>query len=216
MFMMKFLITGFEPFGGERTNPAYEAVKGLPDRIEDIEIIKSEIPTAFHLSIQKVEALIKNHMPDVVICVGQAGGRSNVTLERIGINIDDAGIPDNQGKQPIDEAIYLDGPAAYFSTLPIKAIVKTLRENGIPAGVSNSAGTYVCNHIMYGLLHVLKTEYPGVRGGFIHVPYCESQVVDRPNVPSMNLASLTKALQLAIKCTYESNRDIKMTDGVDC
>ena len=216
MFKMKVLITGFEPFGGEHTNPAYEAVKALPDRIEDIEIIKSEIPTAFHVSIQKIEALIKTHLPDVVICVGQAGGRSNITIERVGINVDDAGIPDNLGKQPIDEAIYLDGPAAYFSTLPIKAIVKALRENGIPASVSNSAGTYVCNHIMYGLLHVLKTEYPGVRGGFIHVPYCESQVVDKPNVPSMNLFSITKALKIAIMCTCAIDHDIKMTDGVDC
>lgn len=213
---MRVLITGFEPFGGEITNPAYEAVKGLPDQISDIQIIKSEIPTAFQVSIQKIEALIKTHLPDVVICVGQAGGRSNITIERVGINVDDAGIPDNLGKQPIDEAIYLDGPAAYFSTLPIKAIVKALRENGIPASVSNSAGTYVCNHIMYGLLHVLKTEYPGVRGGFIHVPYCESQVVDKPNVPSMNLFSITKALKIAIMCTCAIDHDIKMTDGVDC
>lgn len=216
MFKMRVLITGFEPFGGEITNPAYEAVKGLPDQISDIQIIKSEIPTAFQVSIQKIEALIKTHLPDVVICVGQAGGRSNITIERVGINVDDAGIPDNLGKQPIDEAIYLDGPAAYFSTLPIKAIVKALRENGIPASVSNSAGTYVCNHIMYGLLHVLKTEYPGVRGGFIHVPYCESQVVDKPNVPSMNLFSITKALKIAIMCTCAIDHDIKMTDGVDC
>lgn len=213
---MRVLITGFEPFGGEITNPAYEAVKGLPDQISDIQIIKSEIPTAFHVSIQKIEALIKTHLPDVVICVGQAGGRSNITIERVGINVDDAGIPDNLGKQPIDEAIYLDGPAAYFSTLPIKAIVKALRENGIPASVSNSAGTYVCNHIMYGLLHVLKADFPDVRGGFIHVPYCEAQVVDKPNVPSMNLVSITKALKIAIMCTCAIDHDIKMTDGVDC
>lgn len=213
---MKVLITGFEPFGGEVTNPAYEAVKGLPDQISDIQIIKSEIPTAFHVSIQKIEALIKTHLPDVVICVGQAGGRSNITIERVGINVDDAGIPDNLGKQPIDEAIYLEGPAAYFSTLPIKAIVKALRENGIPAAVSNSAGTYVCNHMMYGLLHVLNTTYPSVKGGFIHVPYCESQVVDKPNMPSMNLSSITKALEIAIQRTCKNTKDIKMTDGVSC
>ena len=213
---MKVLITGFDPFGGESTNPAYEAVKLLPDKIGEIDVIKVEIPTVFHKSVLTIEKYIDEYSPDFVICVGQAGGRADITVERVGINVDDARIPDNEGNQPIDEPIAKDGPAAYFSTLPIKAIVKTIRDSGLPVSVSNSAGTYVCNHVMYGLLHLLKTKYTWIKGGFIHVPYCEKQVVDKFNMPSMSLGSISKALEIIIEVTGRTDDDIRMTDGYDC
>lgn len=160
---MKILITGFEPFGGEKINPAWEAVNSLPSKIDDIDIFKLQLPTVFRASGLKLFEAIDLLKPDVVICVGQAGGRFDFCVERIAINIDDGRIPDNNGHQPIDETIFKDGENAYFSTLPIKAIVEEVKKAGIPASVSNTAGTYVCNHIMYVFASVLhhqkQTQY---------------------------------------------------------
>jgi len=213
---MKVLITGFNPFGGESKNPAYEAVKMLPDTFEGIELVKVEIPTEFYKSIEVLRNYIEKEKPEVVICVGQAGGRFTVSVERIAINLDDARIPDNGGNQPVDQAIVKDGPAAYFSTLPIKAIANAIREGGIPASVSNSAGTYVCNHIMYGLMHMISTQFPEIRGGFIHVPFLEEQVLDKPNVPSMGLESISKALGIAVKTACVVDEDLRQTEGTVC
>ena len=152
---MKILITGFDPFGGESVNPALEAVKKLPDTILGQEVIKIEIPTVFRKALEKIEENIEKHNPDVVISVGQAAGRFGITPERVAINIDDARIQDNEGNQPIDFSIYEDGENAYFSNLPIKAMVKEMIDNGIPASVSNTAGTFVCNHVMYGILYLI-------------------------------------------------------------
>lgn len=210
---LKVLITGFTPFGGEKINPAYEAVKGLADIINGAEIIKKEISTVFHKSIKELDTLIKSETPDIVICVGQAGGRFDITIERLAINIDDARIGDNEGNQPIDKKIYDDGENAYFSTLPIKAMVQTIRENGIPASISNSAGTFVCNHIMYGLLYSINNKYPHIRGGFIHVPYSTGQVVSKTNTPSMNIEDITRALNAAIEAALEYKEDIKSAEG---
>jgi pyroglutamyl-peptidase len=149
MITMKILVTGFDPFGGESTNPALEAVKGLPNEINGAEIIKLEIPTVFNKSAEVTKKAILQHQPDVVLNIGQAGGRYTVTPERIAINVDDARIPDNEGNQPIDVPIHEDGAPAYFTQLPVKAMVKTIKEAGLPAALSNSAGTFVCNHIMY-------------------------------------------------------------------
>ena len=162
--MKKILITGFDPFGGEAINPATESVKQLPDEILGVQILKREIPTVFDRSIEVLYGILKEEQPDVVICVGQAGGRPNITVERIAINQDDARIPDNDGKQPIDRTIFEEGPAAYFSTLPIKAMVRDMKEAGVPAAVSNTAGTFVCNHIMYGALH-----YAALHRSLIHI-----------------------------------------------
>ncbi|NLY47205.1 MAG: pyroglutamyl-peptidase I [Tissierella sp.] len=181
---MKVLITGFDPFGGENINPAYEAIKGLEDNISGMKIIKKEIPTVFYKSIEMLEKLIIDENPDLVICVGQAGGRFDISLERVAINIDDARIKDNDGNQPIDERIFEDGENAYFSSLPIKRMAMKIREAGIPANISNTAGTFVCNHIMYGLLYLIDKKYPDIRGGFIHVPYLPEQVVSKGNLPS--------------------------------
>ncbi len=209
-------MTGFEPFGGEEINPALEAVKKLDDEIAGAKIIKVELPTVFRKSIEKLEKIIENEKPDITICVGQAGGRFDITIERVAINIDDARIPDNEGNQPIDEPIFLDGLNAYFAKLPIKAMVKELRENKIPASVSNSAGTFVCNHIMYGLLYLIDKKYPDMRGGFIHVPFIPKQVINKKNTPSMSLDNITEGLRLAIKAAIENKEDIKEIGGKIC
>ncbi|WP_427337937.1 pyroglutamyl-peptidase I [Caloranaerobacter sp. DY30410] len=213
---MKVVVTGFEPFGGEEINPALEAVKKLDDEIAGAKIIKVELPTVFRKSIEKLEKIIENEKPDITICVGQAGGRFDITIERVAINIDDARIPDNEGNQPIDEPIFLDGLNAYFAKLPIKAMVKELRENKIPASVSNSAGTFVCNHIMYGLLYLIDKKYPDMRGGFIHVPFIPKQVINKKNTPSMSLDNITEGLRLAIKAAIENKEDIKEIGGKIC
>lgn len=210
---MKVLVTGFDPFGGEKVNPAYEAVKRLDDNINGGEIVKLEIPTVFQKSIEVLDKAIDREKPDIVLCIGQAGGRYDITVERVAINISDARIEDNEGNQPIDEPIFEDGDAAYFSNLPIKAMVKNIRKGNIPGSISNSAGTFVCNHIMYGLLYLIDKKYPDIRGGFIHVPFLPEQVVDKNNTPSMNLEDITKALTLAIEAAIDNEEDIKTIEG---
>ena len=213
---MKVLITGFDCFGGESINPALEAVKKLPDTIEGAEIIKLEIPTVFRKSSEKIEENIIKHNPDIVLSIGQAGGRFGITPERVAINIDDARIEDNEKNQPIDVAIFEDGENAYFSNLPIKAMVKEMNESGIPASVSNTAGTFVCNHVMYGILYLIDKKYPNIRGGFIHVPYIPSQVTTKPNMPSMSIDDISKGLELSIKAIIENSSDIKTIGGAIC
>ncbi|MCR2044509.1 pyroglutamyl-peptidase I [Anaerosalibacter massiliensis] len=210
---MKILVTGFDPFGGEKINPAYETIKRLDNNIKKAEIVKLEIPTVFQKSIKVLNKKIAKEKPDVVLCIGQAGGRYDITVERVAINIDDARIRDNEGKQPVDEHIFYDGDTAYFSNLPIKAMVKNIRRGNIPASISNSAGTFVCNHIMYGLLYLIDKKYPDIRGGFIHVPFLPQQVVDKNNTPSMNLKDITKALTLAIEGAIDNDKDIKTVEG---
>lgn len=196
---MKTLITGFEPFGGEVVNPSFEAVKLIPDSIDNVQIVKASIPTVFRKSIEILDKLIREEKPNVVICVGQAGGRAEITIERVAINIDDANNPDNEGNTPKDEVIFEDGENAYFSNLPIKKMVEEIRNCKIPASISNSAGTYVCNHLMYGLLYLINKKYKNIKGGFIHVPYLPQQVLNKRNVPSMSLENIVQALVCSIK-----------------
>ena len=185
---MKVLVTGFDPFGGEAVNPAFEAVKLLPDEIAGAEIIKLEIPTVFSKSGPAVEEGIRKHEPDIVINVGQAGGRSCVTPEQVAINLAEARIPDNAGEQPSDESLQKDGEPAYYATVPVKAMVKNVRDHGIPCHISYTAGTYVCNSVMYNVLYMAATKYPNIRAGFIHVPFAAEQVVEKPNgTPFMSL-----------------------------
>ena len=213
---MKILVTGFDPFGGEKINPAWEAVSRIKDEIAGAEVIKLQVPTVFKKSIEKLEAGIEEHKPDAVICVGQAGGRFDVTPERVAINIDDARIKDNEGNQPIDLPVYEDGAPAYFTTLPVKAIVKEINEAGLPSTLSNTAGTFVCNHIMYGALYLADKKYPNMRAGFIHVPYIPQQVVDKKGTPSMALEDIVKSLEAVVKAVVENNQDIKATGGTIC
>lgn len=211
--MTKVLVTGFDPFGGDAMNPAFEAVKLMPDMINDATIIKLEVPTVFKKSIDVLKEAIAKEKPEVVVCVGQAGGRFDVTPERVAINQDDARIPDNEKNQPIDVPIFEDGDTAYFSKLPIKAMVATMREGGVPASVSNSAGTFVCNHIMYGLLYLIDKEFPDIRGGFIHVPFATEQVIDRPNSPSLTLEQIAEGLRLSVVAILENEEDHKVVGG---
>ena len=210
---MKVLLTGFDPFGGEPINPAWEAVKAMKDTIAGAEIIKMQIPTVVGKSIEKIHQKMKELQPDLVISVGQAGGRFGVTPERVAINVTDARIPDNEGNQPIDEPIFPDGPAAYFSNLPVKAMVQAIKDAGYPSVLSNSAGTYICNHVMYGILYYIEKEFPNVRGGFIHVPYAPSQVVNKPSTPSMALADITASLEAAVAAAISSKEDIRAVGG---
>ena len=197
---MKVLLTAFEPFGGETINPALEAVRLVADRVGDAEVVKLTVPTVFYKSIETVTAAIATERPGAVLCIGQAGGRYGLTPERVAINVDDARIPDNEGNRPIDRPIFADGPAAYFSTLPIKAMVQSIRAMGLPAGVSDSAGTFVCNHLMYGLLHTLKKHYPGVCGGFMHVPFAPGQAANRDvPTPSMSIPDIAVGIEAAIR-----------------
>ena len=197
---MNLLITGFVPFGRETVNPSYEAVKLLPDHIGGIKIIKAEMPVSFGASGPALKAAIARHRPDAVLCVGQAGGYSKLALERVAINLQDASLADNDGAQPVDQPVVSHGPAAYFSTLPMKKMAAALQEGGIPAFLSYSAGTYVCNHLLYTLLHFIHTEAPSIQGGFIHVPYLPEQAAGKtPPPPSMELSQIVRGLELAIQ-----------------
>ena len=212
---MKLLLTAFSPFGGEKINPSLEAVKLVKDKIFETDIIKLEVPTVFGKSIKIVADVIEKEKPDYVLCIGQAGGRYGITPERVAINIDDARIPDNEGNQPIDIPVFADGEPAYFSNLPVKAMVEEIRKEGLPASLSNSAGTYVCNHLMYGVLYTLSKKFKGVKGGFIHVPFIPEQTVDKPGKPSMSLADIVRGLEAAIKAAVENQTDINVTGGVE-
>ncbi len=213
---MKVLLTGFDAFGGEPVNPAEEAVKMVSSQIGGAEVIKVIIPTVQAKSVQAIEKAIEEHNPDIVISIGQAGGRFDITPERVAINIDDYRIKDNEGNQPIDAVIEEDGQAAYFSNLPVKAMVKHMNANNIPASLSNTAGTFVCNHVMYGILYMIDKKYPGMKGGFIHIPYMTSQVMDKKNTPFMSLTEIVRGLELAIEACVLYDKDIKEIGGEIC
>lgn len=204
---MTLLLTGFAPFGGEDLNPSWEAVRRLDgERLGDLTVVAAQLPTEFGTALKMLDDLLDHHRPTLVVAVGQAGGRAELSLERIAINVDDARIPDNAGRQPIDEPVVAGGPAAYFSTLPIKAMVHALRAAGIPAAVSQTAGTFVCNHVFYGLQHRLQGT--GVRGGFIHIPYLPAQAAAQPGAPSMALETLVAGLRLALTCAATTGEDL--------
>lgn len=212
---MKILITGFDPFGGECVNPAYEAVKLLPDMIGNAQIVKMEIPTVFGEAGKAVEKGILEHQPDAVICVGQAGRRADIEVERVAINLAEAPIPDNAGNQPMDVKVQEDGENAYFATVPVKAMVKNINDHGIPASVSYTAGTYVCNNVMYDLLYLLDKKYPSIRGGFIHVPYATEQGVGKPvGTATMELSTISKALTYALEAVAWNEEDVKIHMGI--
>ena len=201
----KVLITGFDAFGGDVINPSWLAVKALHGRaILGHRVAAAQLPTVFDESLQRLRTLLKQHKPALVICVGQAGGRNAISLERVAINVNDARIADNAGAQPVDTQVVPDGPAAYFSTLPIKAMLLALQHEGIPAEVSQTAGTFVCNHVFYGLMHLLATArgFKRSRGGFIHVPWLPEQ-----GNPSMPLADITRGLRLAVHTALATRTD---------
>lgn len=214
---MKILITGFDAFGGEKINPASLILDKLGDEIDGNKVEKLIIPTAFFKVADIIERKIVDLRPDIVISIGQAGGRSDITVERVAINIADASIADNDGKKPIDEKIRRDGENAYFSTLPIKAIVENLRAEEIPASVSNSAGTFVCNFVMYNDLY-FASKYKNISAGFIHVPYLPAQVIDKKGMASMSLDEMVRAVEIIIKTSadYKDKEDLKRAEGRIC
>jgi pyroglutamyl-peptidase len=204
------LVTGFEPFGGDRVNPSRQAVQALHDsRIAGHRVVAAELPTVFGDSLQALRVLLRQHRPTLVLCIGQAGGRGAISLERVAINVDDARIPDNAGAQPVDRPVVEGGPAGYFSSLPIKAMRQALLDEGINAEVSQTAGTFVCNHVFYGLMHELaQPQWRGVRGGFIHVPWLPEQ-----GQPSMRLQEIVEGLRLAIEVALRTHTDLPVQAG---
>ncbi len=207
------LVTGFDPFGGERLNPSWEVCTRLPKSIAGLRVEILRVPCEFRSSIEVATAAIERHRPRLVFLLGQAGGRAHLSVERVAINVDDARQPDNSGAAPVDEAIAVHGPPAYFATLPVKAMAGAMRAAGVPAEVSNSAGTYVCNHLMYGVLHFLAAGGHAGRAGFIHLPYAEEQVLDRPGVAALSLATMVKGVEAAIAAASRHARDIKVSEG---
>lgn len=207
------LVTGFEPFGGERVNPSWEICTALPKSIAGLRVETCRVPVEFRRAIEVVGAAIGKHRPELVVCIGQAGGRSHLSVERVAINVDDARAPDNGGARPVDEPIAPDGPPAYFATLPIKAMTAAMRAAGIPAEVSNSAGTYVCNHLMYGVLHFLARARSPARAGFIHVPFAEAQVLDKAGVAAMSVSSMVRGIEAGIHAAATHARDIVASEG---
>ncbi|MFD6439773.1 pyroglutamyl-peptidase I [Peribacillus sp. NPDC060186] len=209
----KVLLTGFEPFGGEKVNPSWEAVKQLHGEvIDDVTLVAEQIPTVFGKAVAVLEQLIQQHNPDIVICVGQAGGRLHITPERVAINMDDARIPDNQGNQPIDEPIADKGPVAYWSTIPIKRIVENMKESNIPASISHTAGTFVCNHIFYGLMDYITRTSSSIRGGFIHIPFIPEQTINK-EAPSLSLETIVKGVKIAAVTAAKYESDIHTVGG---
>lgn len=211
--MKTVLVTGFEPFGGETQNPSALAAQALEGRtIAKRRVVSAVLPCVFGEALAALKRELRRARPELVICVGQAGGRAAITVERIAINVDDARIADNAGVVPVDRAIAARGPAGYWSTLPIKAIVGALRDASIAADVSQTAGTFVCNHVFYGLMRTLERRR-GVRGGFIHVPYLPEQAARIGDVPSMPLERIVRGLEVAIETALTTRRDVRAAGG---
>lgn len=210
---MKILLTAFEPFGGDTVNPAQEAVALVADTVAGAQIVKIDVPVVFGKAIETVRAAMERERPDAVLCIGQAGGRIGLTPERVAINCDDGRIPDNEGNQPVDQPVMADGAPAYFATLPVKAMVNAIKAAGVPASLSNTAGTYVCNHLMYGVLYHIAKSYPAMRGGFMHVPFLHEQVANRPNTPSLSKADIVVGIEAALKAIVENEGDVRVAMG---
>ncbi|MFC4056854.1 pyroglutamyl-peptidase I [Planomonospora corallina] len=203
---MRALLAGFEPFDGATVNPSWEAVR----QVAGVHAVL--LPCVFGESLERLRAAMLEHEPEVVVCVGQAGGRADVTVERVALNLDDARIPDNAGNQPVDQPVVPGGPAAYFATLPVKACVAAARKAGVPASVSHSAGTFVCNHVFYGLMHLIATDFPKVRGGFVHVPFAPGQVLDHGG-PSMPTPLVAEALTAIVTAAVLVQDDLRLAGG---
>jgi pyroglutamyl-peptidase len=205
------LLTGFDPFGGDSLNPSWQAVQLLHHkRIAGHKVVAAQLPTVFDASLRELRRLLREHRPALVLGVGQAGGRPAISLERIAINVNDARIPDNAAAQPVDTPVVPDGPAAYFTSLPIKAMLQALQREGIPAEVSQTAGTFVCNHVFYGLMHHLATRrgFRRTRGGFVHVPWLPGQ-----GQPSMATDQLVRGLRVTIAAALTTHTDLVKVAG---
>ena len=207
------LVTGFEPFGGDTRNPSWEVCERLPGSIGGMRVEVCRVPCEFRRAIEVVADAIGRHRPALVVCLGLAAGRTHVGVERVAINVDDARIADNAGAKPVDEPIAAGGAPAYFSTLPVKAMVAAMRRSGVPAEVSNSAGTFVCNHLMYGVLHFLAASGNRARAGFVHVPASEEMVLEKRGVASMSVATMVRGIEAGIAAAAGRARDVRMAEG---
>ena len=210
------LLTGFEPFSGEPLNPSWEVARALDGWVCEGRTVRAvQLPCAFGDALRTLDDALAAHRPELVVCLGQAGGRAEISIERAALNVDDARIPDNLNRQPIDAAVVPEGPSAYFSTLPIKALAHDLRAAGIAAAVSNTAGTFVCNHVFYALMHRLATvpALAQARGGFVHVPYTPEQVADRPGTPAMALELQVEGIRQALRSALLTRADRRETAG---
>ena len=207
------LLTGFEPFNGADVNPSWEAARALDGWSgPGFQVVARELPCVFGRANLALFDAVDALQPDIVIALGQAGGRHEISVERVALNVDDASMPDNAGQQPLDATIADGGPAAYFSTLPIKAIVRALRLRGFPAGVSQTAGTFVCNHVFYGLMQHAQGRQ--LKGGFIHVPFLPEQVADRTEpTPSMALNDIIDAVRIAVEVAVGVETDVVEAGG---
>ena len=207
------LLTGFDPFGGETVNPSWEAVRALHGRrVGGHRVVAQQLPTEFAASLRLLKAAMRELKPAIVLGVGQAGGRAQLSLERVAINLQDARIPDNAGAQPIDEPVIAGAPAAYFSTLPLKAMLAALHETGLPAAISHTAGTYVCNHLAFAMLH-LAAARRGARAGFIHIPWLPTQAARRHGAASMALDDMVRGLTIALRVAAVTPVDIRVGAG---
>ncbi|WP_379988341.1 pyroglutamyl-peptidase I [Dokdonella soli] len=212
--MPTILLTGFEPFAGERTNPSQEIVRALNgETIAAHRVVGAILPVAFAATLPMLEELLDLHRPALALALGQAGGRSEISLERVAVNLIDARIADNEGLQPIDEAVVDEAPGAYFSTLPIKAIEARLRSLGIPVAPSLSAGSFVCNQVFFTLAHLLATRHVGTRGGFVHVPWLPEQAARHPGQPSMALDTMIAGVRAALECAVATTHDLHVAGG---
>lgn len=212
--MKNVLVTGFEPFGGDNLNPSALAAQALNGRtVAGRPVIGAVLPCIFGKSLLTLKQQIRLTQPELVICTGLSEGRAEISLERVAINIDDAIIPDNEGNQPLDQPIISDGPAAYWSTLPVKAIIAALWNTDIPAALSHSAGTFLCNHVFYGLMSTLATA-PSIRGGFIHVPFVPEQAARiGDDCPSLPLEVIVRALEIAIETSLTTQNILHAVGG---
>jgi pyroglutamyl-peptidase len=202
---MKILVTGFAPFDGAAVNPSWQAARRLDGWAHAGRTVSArEIPCAFGTAIRALAGLIENLAPEAVFLAGQAGGRPDLSVERVAVNLDDADKPDNDGAQPVEAAVVLDGPAAYFASIPVKPIVAALRASGLPASVSHTAGSFVCNHLFYGACHLRATRYPAMKVGFIHVPYGLEQGATHPGAPTMAIEAIAEGLRIAVRTTLET------------
>lgn len=222
--MIKILMTAFDAFGGDTVNAARETVLEVSAPAEDIELIRLELPTIFGRSVELLTRAMETHKPDAVVCVGQASGRAAVKVERVAVNIMDAVIPDNAGYQPVDEPIEANGPAAYFATLPVKQIAEAINRRGVAADVSNTAGTYVCNQLMYGGLHYAASHFPQMQVGFIHVPNFTGQggedrqgqtAAPQAAKPSMEREKIVLALETVLETVAAGIRQQRGTEETD-
>jgi pyroglutamyl-peptidase len=208
------LLTGFEPFDGETINPSQEIVRALDGEIIDAHrVVGAILPVTFAATLPMLDKLLDTHHPALVLALGQAGGRSEISLERVAVNLIDARIADNAGMQPIDEAVIADAPGAYFSSLPVKAIGARLRGLGIPAAPSLSAGSFVCNQVFFVLAHLIATRHPRSRGGFIHVPWLPQQTAHHPGQPGMALETMIVGVRAALECAIATTHDLRVTGG---